>query len=128
MTAWLLILVSVLSGTAGDLLTAKSMRDHGEIDDFTPASLGGVVTRLAKGIWMIAGIVAQAVSFCSFAACWRGIEFRGAGKRTGKCGENTLRQAVPERTCVPAPVGGSSYGLGRSVPGFLRASLFVSAR
>ena len=30
MSAWFLLIVSVLSGTAGDLLNAKSMRDHGE--------------------------------------------------------------------------------------------------
>jgi transporter family protein len=67
-TAWLLIIVSVLSGTAGDLLTARSMRDHGEIDDFTPGGVAVVTARLARDIWMLAGIVSQAVSFFSFAA------------------------------------------------------------
>lgn len=68
MTAWLLILVSVLSGTMGDLLTAKSMRNHGEIDDFTPGAVAAATTRLARDMFMITGIIAQAVSFFSFAA------------------------------------------------------------
>jgi uncharacterized membrane protein len=67
-TVWLLIFVSVLSGTAGDLLTAKSMQDHGEIDDFTPGGIAGVTARLARNVWMLAGIAAQGVSFFSFAA------------------------------------------------------------
>lgn len=84
MTAWLLIIVSVLSGTAGDLLTARSMRDHGEIDDFTPGGVAVATARLARDIWMLAGIVSQAVSFFSFAAVLGicGIELRGPGDRT----------------------------------------------
>ena len=68
MTAWLLIVVSVLSGTAGDLLTAKSMRDHGEIDDFTPGGVAEAATQLARDRWMLGGVASQAVSFFSFVA------------------------------------------------------------
>jgi uncharacterized membrane protein len=66
--AWLLVLVSILSGTAGDLLTAKSMRDHGEISDFRLGAVAGVGARLARDFSMITGVVAQAVSFFSFVA------------------------------------------------------------
>ena len=68
MNAWLLIMVSILSGTAGDLLTAKSMRDHGEISDFRFSAVAGVGVRLARDFAMITGVLAQAVSFFSFVA------------------------------------------------------------
>lgn len=68
MTAWLLLLVSVLSGTAGDLLTAKGMRDHGEIHDFRPGAVLGVVRWLARNVYIVVGILAQAFSFFSFVA------------------------------------------------------------
>ena len=68
MSAWLLVIVSVLSGTAGDLLNAKSMRSLGEICDFRPAAVAATIVYLAGDVFMITGILAQAVSFFSFAA------------------------------------------------------------
>ena len=68
MSAWFLLIVSVLSGTAGDLLNAKSMRDHGEIHDFRPGAVARVIAWLARDFFMLAGVLAQAVSFFSFAA------------------------------------------------------------
>ena len=68
MSAWFLLIVSVLSRTAGDLLNAKSMRDHGEIHDFRPGAVARVIAWLARDFFMLAGILAQAVSFFSFAA------------------------------------------------------------
>ena len=68
MSAWFLLIVSVLSGTAGDLLNAKSMRDHGEIHDFRPGAVARVIAWLARDFSRLAGILAQAVSFFSFAA------------------------------------------------------------
>jgi transporter family protein len=68
MTTWLLLIISVLSGTAGDLLTAKGMRDHGEIHDFRPGAVFGIAARLARSFSLVTGILAQAVSFFSFVA------------------------------------------------------------
>ena len=68
MTPWLLLLISVFSGTAGDLLTAKGMRDHGEIHDFRPGAVLRVGRWLAHNLHMVTGIFAQAVSFFSFVA------------------------------------------------------------
>jgi uncharacterized membrane protein len=68
MTPWLLLIISVLSGTAGDLLTAKGMRDHGEIYDFRPRAVFGIAIRLARSFYLVTGILAQAVSFFSFVA------------------------------------------------------------
>jgi drug/metabolite transporter (DMT)-like permease len=66
--AWVLIAVSILAGTAGDLLTARSMRDHGEITSFGPGALAVSSARLARNGSMLMGIFAQAVSFFSFVA------------------------------------------------------------
>lgn len=68
MSAWCLLIVSVLSGTAGDLLNAKSMRDHGEIHDFRPGAVAHTIAWLSRDCSMLTGIVAQAVSFFSFVA------------------------------------------------------------
>jgi uncharacterized membrane protein len=68
MNAWILVIVSVLSGVAGDFLNARSMRDHGEIHDFRPAAVAAVTWRLARDLFMITGVIAQAVSFFSFVA------------------------------------------------------------
>ena len=68
MNAWLLLSVSILSGAAGDLLNARSMREHGEIQGFRLGAVAEVTTRLARDFSMLAGIAAQAISFFSFAA------------------------------------------------------------
>ena len=65
---WLLLLLSVFSGTAGDLLTAKGMSDHGEIHDFRPAAVLRVAGVLSRNFYMVSGILTQAVSFFSFVA------------------------------------------------------------
>ena len=44
------------------------MRDHGEIHDFRPGAVAGVIAWLARDFSMLIGILAQAVSFFSFAA------------------------------------------------------------
>jgi len=68
MIAWLFLLTSVLTGTAGDLLMAKGMSDHGEIYDFRPRALLRMITRLSGNGHIAIGILAQAVSFFSFVA------------------------------------------------------------
>jgi hypothetical protein len=62
-SAWFLLIVSILSGTAGDLLTAKAMRDHGEIHDFRPGTVARAIAWLSRDFSMLTGILAQAVSF-----------------------------------------------------------------
>ena len=68
MTAWICLVISVLSGTAGDLLTAKGMADHGEIHDFSPGAVARIVKRLIRDRYIVAGILGQAISFFSFVA------------------------------------------------------------
>lgn len=71
MNAWFLLVVSILSGSAGDLLNAKSMRDHGEIHDFRPGAVARVIGWLARDLSILISILAQAVSFFSFLALLR---------------------------------------------------------
>ena len=68
MIAWLFLLTSVLTGTAGDLLMAKGMSDHGEIHDFRPRAMLRIISRLSGNLHIAIGILAQAVSFFSFVA------------------------------------------------------------
>jgi uncharacterized membrane protein len=65
---WFLLVLSVISGTAGDLLTAKGMSDHGEIHDFRPNAVLQIIARLSRNMFIVTGILAQAVSFFSFVA------------------------------------------------------------
>jgi drug/metabolite transporter (DMT)-like permease len=68
MTTWFLLVLSVISGTAGDLLTAKGMSDHGEIHDFRPNAVLRIAGRLSRNVYIVTGILAQAISFFSFVA------------------------------------------------------------
>ena len=68
MMTWSLLLLSVLSGTAGDLLTAKGMSDHGEIHEFHPGAVLRVMSIIARNGYIVTGVVAQALSFFSFVA------------------------------------------------------------
>jgi len=66
--AWLMLLASVLTGTAGDLLMAKGMSVHGEIHDFRPRAMVRVITMLSNNVYIAIGLLAQAFSFFSFVA------------------------------------------------------------
>jgi uncharacterized membrane protein len=66
--AWLMLLASVLTGTAGDLLMAKGMSVHGEIHDFRPRAMVRVITMLSNNVYIAIGVLAQAFSFFSFVA------------------------------------------------------------
>jgi drug/metabolite transporter (DMT)-like permease len=65
---WLLVAIIVLATTAGEVLQAIGMRRHGEIHDFRPGALGQVVSALARCRYILAAIVAMAVSFFAFMA------------------------------------------------------------
>ena len=65
---WLLVWIIVGATTAGNVLQAMGMRDHGEIHDFRPGALGRVVSALARSRYIVASVVAMAVSFFAFMA------------------------------------------------------------
>jgi drug/metabolite transporter (DMT)-like permease len=65
---WLLVWIIVLATTAGNVLQALGMRHHGEIHDFRPGALGRVAAALVQSRYIVASVVAMAVSFFAFMA------------------------------------------------------------
>lgn len=65
---WLLVWVIVLATTAGNVLQALGMRHHGEILDFRLGALGRVATALVRSRYIMASILAMAISFFAFMA------------------------------------------------------------
>jgi bacterial/archaeal transporter family protein len=65
---WVWLAVSVISGTVGDLLSAKGMAVHGEIQDFGPRGIAQVLRYIATHRLVVAGVAINAVSFFSFLA------------------------------------------------------------
>lgn len=65
---WTWVVVCVLSGTLGDLLSARGMAEHGEIQSFKPHGLARIVRFMATHPTVLAGIAANAVSFASLLA------------------------------------------------------------
>jgi len=68
---WLLIGIIVAATTAGEVLQAKGMRQHGEIHDFRPGALGRVLSVLARNWLVTASVAAMAVSFSPISDCSR---------------------------------------------------------
>lgn len=65
---WLLVAIIVVCTTVGEVLQAKGMRAHGEIDDFRPGSLGRVVRAIARSRLIVLSVLCMAVSFFTFMA------------------------------------------------------------
>ena len=65
---WMWVFVTVLSSTAGDLLSAKGMALHGEIQDFGPKGMAAVIRYIVTHKLVVSGIVCNAISFLSFVA------------------------------------------------------------
>ena len=65
---WLLVWIIVLASTAGNVLQSFGMRRHGEIDDFRPGALRRAARALAQSSYIIASVVAMAISFFAFMA------------------------------------------------------------
>ena len=65
---WLLVAIIVVATTIGEVLQAIAMRQHGEIHDFRPGAIGRLVAVLARNRFIVASVVAMAVSFFAFMA------------------------------------------------------------
>ena len=63
---WVLLVVTAMATTAGDVLQSRGMKQHGEIRDFRPGALAGVLRRVARNRYVIAAIACFAVSFFAF--------------------------------------------------------------
>lgn len=65
---WIFVLATVVSGTIGDVLSAKAMAMGGEIDDFSPRGIARIFRYIVTHRLLIIGIVCNAVSFFTFIA------------------------------------------------------------
>jgi drug/metabolite transporter (DMT)-like permease len=65
---WLLVAIIVAATTVGELLQAVAMKRHGEIHDFRPGAIGRLLAILARNKFVVAAVVAMAVSFFAFMA------------------------------------------------------------
>ncbi|MCS6952088.1 MAG: EamA family transporter [Bryobacterales bacterium] len=65
---WALVAVIAAATTAAELMQSHAMKHHGEIRDFRPGALGGVLARLVRNRWVLASVALLAVSFCAFLA------------------------------------------------------------
>ena len=63
---WAIIAVIVAATAAGEVLAAMGMRRHGEIRDFRPGALGRAAALLTRNRFVIASVVAMAVSFFAY--------------------------------------------------------------
>ena len=63
---WLLIAIIVGSTSVGEVLQAIGMRRHGEIRDFRPGAIRRAIAVLARNRFVIAAVVAMAVSFFAY--------------------------------------------------------------
>jgi drug/metabolite transporter (DMT)-like permease len=63
---WIFVLATVISGTAGDVLSAKAMAIGGEIDDFSARGIGRIVRYIFTHRLLLIGIACNAISFFTF--------------------------------------------------------------
>jgi drug/metabolite transporter (DMT)-like permease len=65
---WTYVAIIVLATTVGEVMQAVGMRRHGEIRDFRPNALGRAAATLARNRFVIASVVAMAISFFAYMA------------------------------------------------------------
>lgn len=65
---WTWLAITVLSSTAGDLVSAKGMVAHGEIEHFGARRVLQLLRYIATHRLIVIGIIFNAVSFFSFVA------------------------------------------------------------
>lgn len=63
---WVLLGIMVGATTIGEVLQVIGMRRHGEIHDFRPGALGRALALLARNWYIVASVVAMAVSFFAY--------------------------------------------------------------
>ena len=73
----LFLAIVVLSSTAGEMAVSHSMKRIGEVHDFSPRAILGVVGRAFRQGWMWFGFALMAVSFFALLAMlsWAAVSF-----------------------------------------------------
>ena len=77
MRTFLFLAIVVLSGTGGDIAVTHAMKQIGEVKNFAPRALLGVLRRILQSGWMWLGIGLMALAFFSFLALlsWAKVSF-----------------------------------------------------
>ncbi len=68
MREFVLYLLVVGAGTGGELCVTRAMKTVGEVKDFRPAALLGVMTRALRVPWMWAGLTLMGTAFFALLA------------------------------------------------------------
>lgn len=62
-TKWILVGIIAACNTAGDVLNTAGMKRQGEVEQFTPRSLGHMIARIFRNPYVLGGMAALTVSF-----------------------------------------------------------------
>src|SRR5208283_265687 len=65
MLVFVFYLLIIGAGTGGELCVSRAMKGVGEVKDFRPAALAGVLTRVLRVSWMWAGLTLMGTAFFS---------------------------------------------------------------
>src|ERR1700684_943440 len=68
MPALVFYLLIIGAGTGGELCVARAMKAVGEVRDFRPSALLGLIPRVLRVRWMWAGVALMATAFFSLLA------------------------------------------------------------
>jgi|ERR1700686_118778 multidrug transporter EmrE-like cation transporter len=68
MIIFIFYLLIIGAGTGGELCVSRAMKELGEVKDFRPAALVGVIIRALRVPWMWAGLGLMATAFFSLLA------------------------------------------------------------
>jgi len=63
---WFLVFVIVGSTVLADVLQSVEMKRHGEVEDFRPGKLGGLLATLARRKYLVLAVFFMAISFFAF--------------------------------------------------------------
>ena len=98
---WVALGIIVLSTSAADLLKSSGMRQHGEVHDFRPGALRKAFLAIAQNRFILAGVLADFVSFLAFMALLSMAELSFAVPSTASifvvetvCAKILLRESV----------------------------------
>jgi len=77
MRTFLFLAIVVLSGTGGEIAATHAMKRIGEVKNFAPRALLGVLRRVFQSGWMWLGIALMALAFFSLLALlsWAEVSF-----------------------------------------------------
>jgi len=77
MRTFLFLAIVVLAGTGGDIAVTRAMKRIGEVKNFAPRALLGVLRRVLQSGWMWLGIALMALAFFALLALlsWAEVSF-----------------------------------------------------